>query len=287
MMTRRQMMRSVFYSLPPVAATAKMAVAYGGDSLEFEVVEVEVPIQGLPDRLKGLSFVQISDLHLGLKFNTLDAQELRAAKEVIEDLHPDFVLLTGDIMDRMPFELREETRILSSIRSRHGTFGILGNHEHYAGAPTIYHGLVKAGVDMLVNEHRILKVRDEELALIGVDTPASAFGSGAFLERVIRKTVDGVGRVDLPRILMSHHPNGFYYANPRGVDLTISGHTHGGQVVFGEFGDFRLSPAQLVFKYLKGHYRRDHTHLYVNAGLGHWMPLRHNCAPEITRFTLV
>ncbi|MBZ0252824.1 MAG: metallophosphoesterase [Candidatus Methylomirabilis sp.] len=286
MLTRRQLIRRVVYSFPPVVATAKLAAAHAG-GLEFVVNEIEVPVRDLPERLKGVNFIQLSDLHLGIQFNTLVAAELRKVVEVVNGLKPDFIVLTGDIMDRMPFELREETEILARLKGKHGLYGILGNHEHYAGAPTIYHGLVRAGVDMLVNEHRVLKIHDEELLLLGTDTPKSVIGGTEFLRKAVRKTLDGVEKKDLPKILMSHHPNGWYHASPRGVDLTISGHTHGGQLVFGDSGGFQFNPGRVVYKYVKGYYKREHTHLYVNNGLGHWLPLRVNCPPEVTRYTLV
>jgi predicted MPP superfamily phosphohydrolase len=174
----------------------------------------------------------------------------------------------------------------------------MGNHEYIAGMMdgmgSIMQGLRESGVDLLVDESRRLEHGGAHLWLMGIDYPPQG-GSHIIENRLTQRTTDEAIHEALkdvrddgaPRILLSHHPRTFVQASEYPIDLTLSGHMHGGQLVAGRIGDYVLSPVLPFEHYHNGLYERNGRKLYVNAGAGGWMPVRINCPPEITLVELV
>jgi uncharacterized protein len=242
----------------------------------FEICDVPVRIPGLPRALDGYTIAQISDLHAGIH---LAESDLDAGLALVRKARPDLVVVTGDIVDHDATFTPSVARKLADLSPRDGVVAILGNHDHYAGASAVTDALRAAGVDLLINEGRLLRPRDSGgFALLGVDDRWSSRygGEGARIDRAL-STVPA----DAPRILLSHQPPTVDLWAGR-VALQLSGHTHGGQINPG----FR--PADLFFRYVAGRYDVGGTTLYVNRGFGTvGPPSRVGAPPEVTRIVLV
>lgn len=243
----------------------------------FELHEVAVRIPGLPRVLDGYTLVQVSDIHTGLYVGERELDEglslARAAK-------PDLLVVTGDLVDLEAQYAPLVARKLADIAPRDGVFACLGNHDYYAGASAVADHVRAAGVNLLVNDGRMLREQDGGgFALLGVDDQWSARyrGQGARLD-----VAESRVRRDAPRILLSHQPPTVEHWAGR-VALQLSGHTHGGQI-----NPLGMRPADLFYRYVAGLYPVRGTALYVNRGYGTvGPPARAWAPPEITRIVLV
>lgn len=249
-----------------------------------EVSEVPVELPRLPRALSGLTIVQVSDLHLG---PTAGQPQMRRVVDMVNGLRPDVVAITGDLVDGSVPELRPAVAELSRLRSRWGTFFVTGNHEYYSGVEPWLAELRRLGVTVLRNER--VPVGDRapggaSIDLAGIDDWRSrglAPGHGPDLARAL------AGR-DPARslVLLAHQPHGVAEATRAGVELQLSGHTHGGQIF-----PFSLLVG-VAYTYARGLYRHQEAgawaHIYVNRGTGYWgPPMRVLSPPEITRIVLV
>ena len=268
----------------------------------FYVREVELPISGLPPALEGMRITQLSDLHMSSYFSPADA---RRAVGMANELNADMVVVTGDFITAAGDPLETCVAELSQLRAPLGVWGCNGNHEIYAHvqaeAARLFH---RYGMYLLRQERVELVHHGQPFNLIGVDYRPSIYENGGLLPMLadIRHLV----RRDVPNILLSHNPNTFPSAAEFGIELSLAGHTHGGQVRV-EILDHSWSPARFFTRYVAGPYRRplggsanlsDETLwsqapaapaslIYVNRGLGTiGAPVRIGVPPEISHFTL-
>lgn len=258
-----------------LGAAGGAAAALREGAAEPVISEVEVPL-GVPAALKGLRIVQVSDIHVGPTIGRGFIERLVAR---INALEPDVVAITGDLVDGTVARLGHHTAPLGDIESRHGTFFCTGNHEYYSGADAWIAELSRLGVRVLRNERVTLDHDGAALDLLGIDDwRADRFpGHGADLARAV------AGRdPQTPSVLLAHQPRAVSEAAELGVDLVLSGHTHGGQIW--PLGAF----VKLVQPYVRGlHLHRDRTWIYVHPGTGYWgPPMRLNTPAEIAVITL-
>jgi hypothetical protein len=243
---------------------------------EFTVEEVPIRIRGLPKALDGYTIAQISDIHIGL---LVGEKQIAPGLDKLARTKSDLVVVTGDMVDFDPKYIGETARILGALKARDGVYAILGNHDHYTGGTAVAEALRKAGLDVLVNEGRVIRAKDGGgFSLLGVDDVAAMRngGVGPRLDRAQSAVPN-----DLPQILLSHQPHTVDFWAGR-VALQLSGHTHGGQFNPG----FR--PADLVMRYVAGRYDVGSTVLYVNRGFGVvGPPARVGAPPEVTKIVLV
>lgn len=243
---------------------------------DFVVEEVPVKIAGLPRALDGYTIAQISDIHIGQLVREKDIAE---GLEKLARTKSDLVVITGDMVDFDPSYIDAAARIFGGIRARDGVYAIYGNHDHYTGADAVGQALRKAGIDVLVNDGRLIRAKDGGgFALLGVDDlHAARFGgAGPRLDRAQSAVPN-----DRPQILLSHQPQSIDIWASR-VALQLSGHTHGGQFNPG----FR--PADLVMRYVAGRYDVGSSTLWVNRGFGVvGPPARIGAPPEVTKIVLV
>lgn len=253
-----------------------------------QVVDVDMKIANLPLALAGTTIVQISDLHIGIRS---DADYLNEQIDVCNALKPDLLVITGDILhEGCRHFLGRATDLLRRLHAAHGVYASLGNHDYfeYCRRPGHNHlrsalvadevtdELTRAGVVVLRNQSRRIRIREAALQLVGFEDLLSSY----FLPATAMKHVDPT----LPTIGLSHNPDTMVQLKHQALDWVLSGHTHGGQVRIPFFGA-PILPLNAT-RYDAGEFHVDGRRLYVNRGLGYLMPLRFACRPEITRFTL-
>lgn len=257
------------------AVVAAPAAALGyGTFLErrwLHAEEVNLVVPGLPKDLHGLRIAQLSDIHMS---SFLSASDLRAAVDMANGFRPHLAVVTGDLITRDGDPLDDCIRELSRLRADAGVYGCMGNHEIYANcedytaAEAAQHGL-----RFLRGEAETLRFGQARLRLAGVDYQKM---HGDYL--VGAKALQEPGA---HHVLLSHNPDVFEKAAAQGWDLTLSGHTHGGQVTV-EYLNQHLNLARFFTPYVYGHYEKEKSHLYVTRGIGTvGVPMRIGAAPEV------
>lgn len=240
------------------------------------IEQVEVPMARLGPALDGLRIVQISDLHIG---ETLRRPFLERVVREVNALQPDIVAITGDLVDGSVARLRDEVAPLQELRAPQGVYFVTGNHEYYHGAVAWVAELRRLGLTVLHNEHRVIRRGSDALVLAGV----TDLHGGQFDPRhACRPDLALAGVPEgAPRVLLAHQPRTAALARGLGVDLQLSGHTHGGQIFPFMFFVRLQQPVVSGLKELSG------IRVYTSRGTGYWgPPLRVGSAPEITVLTL-
>jgi uncharacterized protein len=284
-------------------ATPFLSAVYGfaSERLNYQVRRVEVPIANLPPALDGMQIVQLSDIHLS---GYMTRTDVRRAVEMANELGADLAVVTGDFITGASDPIADCIDEVRQLRAPLGVWGCNGNHEIYAKAEDLAEQLfAQAGMKLLRQENAQLVFRGAKFNLIGVDYQRERTSSGhkqqmlPYLEPLVRR--------DMPNILLSHNPNTFNRAAELGIELSLAGHTHGGQIQV-EILDHRLSPARFITDYIAGLYQRplqagvselalaasnSSAHrmakLYVNRGLGTvGAPVRLGVPPEISLLVL-
>lgn len=244
----------------------------------------------LPKSFNGLKIVQLSDLHLG-SFN-YRYKKLESAIEKINNLEPDYIFITGDLVNNFALELRGWDKVLNRLKSKKGKYAILGNHDYgdYSEWETpkekqenfeaIQQFYKTIDFRLLLNEAEQIKINNEEIAIIGIENwgkpPFKQYGD-------LHKALANVKGIPF-KILLSHDP--IHWAeevsDKTDIALTLAGHTHGMQAAF-QYKNLQWSPIKYKFKHWAGLYKHNTQYLYVNRGLG-WLgfPARIGMRPEIT-----
>ena len=231
----------------------------------------------LPSGLEGLKIAHISDIHSGIYMNP---NQIREIYEIVNSLNPNISVITGDMVDTHESEIPGIRDTIDMLKTDYGVFACPGNHDHYASINGLVDALVDKPVNLLRNRNQNLVINGEPLSIIGID---DAGESGRDFDDIDR-AANG-SDPDAFKILLSHRPHMFDEAVKRDINLTLSGHTHGGQIGF-ELGPIELYPIDLFQKYSRGHYQNGNHQLYVNVGVGLvGAPIR-LVRPEITEITL-
>ncbi len=246
-----------------------------------EVTEVPVRLERLPPALSGFSIVQISDLHAG---PTIREREVRRLVDQVNALRPDLVAITGDLADGSVADLGPAIAHFGRLDARHGVYFVTGNHEYYTGHLEQWLAeLRRLGVRVLRNERVAISDHGASFDLAGIDDwNADRYGNGHGPD-LVRALAGRDPAHSL--VLLEHQPRGLGEAIRAGVELQLSGHTHGGQIF-----PFGLVVSG-VFPYLKGLYRRNEPgrsgQIFVSRGAGYWgPPMRLGSPPEIARIVL-
>jgi predicted MPP superfamily phosphohydrolase len=237
---------------------------------------LEVWLDRWPASLDGFRIVQISDIHIG----PIRGREFsRHLTERVNALSPDLVAVTGDLVDGSVSRVADEVAPFAALRAAHGVFFVTGNHDHYSGAARWCDVVRGLGMRVLRNQRVTLEVADASFELAGVDDHRSGFETGAGGEDL--DAALAALPPERPVILLAHDPSTFKRASAMGVDLQLSGHTHGGQIW--PFAYF----VRLAVPFVAGLYRRGTAQLYVSRGTGFWGPPMRLFAPaEITEIRL-
>lgn len=248
----------------------------------------------LPESFSGLKIVQISDLHLG-SFN-YNYKKLNRAVEKINDLLPDYIVITGDLVNNFAWELRGWETVFQNLNAKKGKYAVLGNHDYgdYSSwesknekeknFKSIKQFYKKINFKLLLNESVTISKNSAHIAIIGVENWGDTqFKKYADLQKALKTLKNNAFK-----ILLSHNPTHWIkeVVDKTDIALTLSGHTHGMQAAF-QYKNFQWSPIKYKYKHWAGLYKHNNQYLYVNRGLG-WLgfPARIGVRPEITYIEL-
>jgi predicted MPP superfamily phosphohydrolase len=265
------------------------------------VENLTLTVDNLPPELRGIKITQFSDFHYdGVK---LSEELLAEAIQTSNSVHPDLVVLTGDFITYDPKPIYTLVKRLKLLQARQGIYAVLGNHDSYYDSvkSIIIEALTDTGIQVLSNE--VIYPLGKGLALVGLPD----FWSAEFNPASVFNDLDP----EIPRIVLSHQPDSAEVLQQWRVDLQLSGHTHGGQIVLPELGPLiayqeraiMATPSWLRewipllkrkcdrivkhWEWYAGLYQLNQNRLYVNRGLGTYPPGRLFCPPELTVITLI
>jgi predicted MPP superfamily phosphohydrolase len=242
------------------------------------IIEVKIPVANLPEGLHGFSIAQISDVHVG---PTIKRGFVEGVVRRVNELKPDLIAVTGDLVDGSVQQLSAHTAPLADLAARHGAYFVTGNHEYYSGERAWTEEIRRLGLRVLKNEHVVLNHDGASLVLAGV-TDYSAHHFDPAQRSDPAEAMRGAPLDAGARVLLAHQPSSATAAADAGFDLQISGHTHGGQ----------FWPWNLFIRFFQpfssGLHRLQNLWVYVNRGTGYWgPPNRFGVPSEITRILLV
>jgi uncharacterized protein len=233
---------------------------------------VQIPLDRLPRSMDGLRIATVADIHLGPLSGLEHAERVVAA---VNRLDADLVAIVGDLVDGTVAELGPAAAALRDLRARHGSYFVTGNHEYYSGVEQWVAEIDRLGVRVLQNARLEIRARGGVLDLAGIDDPTSA-EVGASGGPDFERALGGRDR-DRPVVLLAHQPVLAREAARHGVDLQLSGHTHGGQMV-----PFNYL-VRLQQPVVSGLATVDGTKVFVTTGAGFWgPPVRVGVPPEVT-----
>jgi predicted MPP superfamily phosphohydrolase len=247
----------------------------------IKIEKIVVKIKNLPPEFAGYKIAMVSDLHVGFFSRP---GRLEQFSKVAQKTNPDLFIVCGDITDDDPHYLPKFLKSLECLDPYLPAFGVLGNHDVYANPEKTLRILEDSRLTMLVNEGLEIKRGESVIWLAGVgDQGARRFGKWGsvapdFDKAIAKKPANAI------TVLMAHQPQGFKEAAKRKIELTLSGHTHGGQ--FG-FKWLKWSLAKPFLKYDMGHFEEEGCQLFVSSGTGFWMlPVRFGLNPEVSLIEL-
>jgi predicted MPP superfamily phosphohydrolase len=261
-------------------ATVLLVLGYLG-TRRLVVRRVDADVPDLPFEFDGLRIVQLSDLHIGPHTNR---RFLERVVNAARSLQPDIIAVTGDLIDDRAEDVAVYARALGSLAAPLGVYMIPGNHDVYAGWDEVERGLRDAALGtVLVNEVTLLRRGDATLALVGTGDPAGgARGNSRAAPNVELAMAEVPDHATV--IAFAHNPALWPSLAARGVALTLSGHTHWGQLALPRHGWSLASP---FLEHAMGAPMEDEALLYINPGTGYWgIPFRLGASPEITLVTL-
>jgi predicted MPP superfamily phosphohydrolase len=263
------------------ALVAGVALVAGGVGLRSalrppRMERVEITLERWPRELDGFRIAQVSDTHIGPILGRRFAEHV---VQQVNALDVDLVALTGDLVDGAARRLAPEVAPFARLRARHGAFFVTGNHDHLSGAGAWCTRVQELGIRVLRNERVEIHERGAVFDLVGVDDHHGRFfgqEGGEDLDAALANRDP-----TRPALLLAHDPSTFKRASGLGIDLQLSGHTHGGQL-----WPFRFF-VRLAIPFVAGRYRRGGAELYVSRGTGFWGPAMRLGAPaEITEIVL-
>ncbi len=248
---------------------AKLAL---DEATSLSLEHIEISIKRLPKKLDGLKIVHLSDTHHS---PFTDLKHIERAVKVANRLRPDLFLLTGDYVSHERQYIAPVAAVLGRLKARHGIYACLGNHDHWTDADLVTDLFRGEGIKMLVNEGFRFEARGSSFWLCGVDdhmvgkTDVPAALKGSFPDEM--------------KLLLAHNPIIFREAARYCIDLTLSGHTHGGQIKVRR-DEKRVLPRRRL---KAGLHARRSSQIYITRGIGTVVvPMRYQCPPEISLLEL-
>ncbi|MBX3203698.1 MAG: metallophosphoesterase [Labilithrix sp.] len=273
---RRQAVSRLFAGAAALLGLGASGAGMASALSAVSVKRVRVAIDRLAKSASGTRIVQLTDVHVGPTIGKGFIEDVVARVNALE---PDVVAITGDLVDGSVAELAEHVAPLAKLRAKHGVFFVTGNHEYYSGVDEWIAHLGKLGVNVLRNE-RVRIGGAEGFDLAGIDDHSSS-GYGGGHGSDLAKALEGRDEARAC-VLLAHQPRGIELAERLGVDLQLSGHTHGGQMFPWNFA------VRLQQPFVAGLHRLARAQIYVSCGTGYWgPPMRVGAPAEITEIELV
>jgi predicted MPP superfamily phosphohydrolase len=270
-----------------ISAAPFLAAGYGllYERLDVEITHRRIRLARLPKAFEGFRIAQLSDLHIS---PYMTADQIRRCVAMTNGAKADLIVMTGDYISWDPEAQADVVQALAGLRAPYAVFGCLGNHEEESSTEESITRLFAAqGIRILREESVLIRVGGETINLMGIDCPRSVTDEEAEYRRDLNRRLQRLLVMpDTVNILLSHYPDVFDRAAELGIDLTLAGHTHGGQLSL-EFIHRGLSLAHLLSRYDSGWYEKASSQLYVNRGIGTiGFPIRFGARPEITLLEL-
>jgi hypothetical protein len=267
---RRAKMRHVLFTSGPNKITrGRLFRKHFDQRIEIKHVEISTPLW--PKEFDGLRIGHISDFHLG---DLMPMSRALGAVRMLKDEEPDIVACTGDIVDLNALGAAPLFDAMANIRAPLGTMLVLGNHDELDCVSTISNMALNSGVSLLRDGRCTINCNGSKLHIAGIDWAKSQKKCSAKVDLVCR---------DETHLLLSHNPKAFQGAARHNIPLTLSGHTHGGQLAVRDKPGANLAVAH---KHSSGLYDRGDSRLFVTVGVGAWFPLRINCPAEVAIITI-
>jgi len=268
--------RRAFLTTARTALIAAPAVVTGYGVMEgrlrFGVKEIDIPVRGLPKDLDGFRILQLSDIHMS---PFLTGEDLMRVVDMANETKPHLAVLTGDLITGPHDPLAECVDHLSRIKADHGVLGCNGNHEIFARAEAEAQRLcAREGIQILRQQATRVRVGNAILNVAGVDYQQFRKPYLVGAEKMVEQGAFN--------ILLSHNPDVFPVAAKKGYQLTLAGHTHGGQVTVEILHQY-VNAARIFTPYVSGRYEKEGSALYVTRGIGTvGIPARLGALPEIS-----
>ncbi len=242
----------------------------------FRIEKVNIPLDRITKNFDGFRIVQLSDIHVG---PTIKGDFVKEIVDRANALEPDIIVITGDLVDGSVDYLKKDVEPLRNLNAKIGKYFVTGNHEYYSNVFPWIDKVRELGMDVLMNEHRVITRNNSNLVIGGVNDLRA--------EQIVpeHKTDAAASLAGAPKaeanILLAHQPVSVYEAEKAGYDVQLSGHTHGGQY----FPFNKL--INIAQPFVAGIYQYKNTCLYVNRGTGYWgPPIRIGSPAEITELSL-
>ena len=274
-LTRREFLKVSGAAIAAGLTTAVVYLGVNDERGDLVVKRVSIPIEGLHPALEGFTIVQLTDIHI---YPITPIEVAEEAVAIANSLKPDLAVLTGDYVWREGEAIFELAPVLAGLNASQGLYAIIGNHDIWEGLDICLAGMREAGIPVLINQGLTITEGAGSLYLAGLDDGMSGQPD---LEAALRGMP-----AKAPVVLLMHEPDpADEYSLDGRVSLQLSGHTHGGQV---RIKDMPMVLPPLGRKYDLGLYNINGMWLYVSPGIGEIsVPLRYNCPPEVSEFTLV
>ena len=275
--TRREFLGFSAAMGPPLFTLSLSSIA-SAQLNHFRVRHLVIPLRDLPPELDGTTIAHVSDMHVG-RFTS--GRVLRRMVSAVNELRTDLVLLTGDLINDALAVLDDSLGLVRRMEARFGVYMIEGNHDLIENGLEFERRVKASDVPFLLDESVIVSVRGLPIQLLGLSWTRARQNRDQAISLAVGKLLEQ-RQADVFPILLAHHPHAFDGAAGAKMPLTLSGHTHGGQLMLNE----QLGFGPALFRYWSGLYTREESKLIVSNGVGNWFPLRTNAPAEIIHLTL-
>lgn len=283
--SRRELLLRAIAAAPIIVAGGSLGLAVWQRG-RFRVRRMTLRMPRLPDRLRGLTITHISDLHVGRLFRP---EHLSRLVDAVNQLKSDIIAVTGDLVDHSADFMPAACDALAQMDSRCGRFVVIGNHDLIDSPQEAVRELDHREPFFLMDRMLPLLIDGETIQIAGLfwSRYDEARGQDPGHAGRVANTLAGADSNRFT-IALAHHPHAFDPLADRGVDLTLAGHTHGGQLMLTPPGARTpIGGGSLLFRYIWGEYRRGESVLQVTSGVGNWFPVRINAPAEIVQYRLV
>tara|TARA_Y100000590_G_C15609810_1_gene973398 strand:+ start:335 stop:1180 length:846 start_codon:yes stop_codon:yes gene_type:complete len=266
---RAKLRHKLFTTGPNKLSRGKLFKKHFDQSIQ--VNEVPIHSSKWPASFNGLRIAHVSDFHLG------DLMPLERAKRIIDlaaSQEPDLIACTGDVVDLHAEGVESFMEALASVSTTYGTYLVLGNHDELDKPKVVIDAALQVGIHVLQDSTCTIHKGDACLQIAGVGWAKSEKQCSVKVQNTCSNET---------HLLLSHNPKAFHAASELSIPLTLSGHTHGGQIALKRKKRVNLAAAH---KYTEGLYQEGDANLFVTVGVGAWFPLRVNCPAEIAMLTV-